>query len=47
MAEHQNVVVYIRAKDARRIKATGKEPAEWVRGVVKSALERMAAEQRG
>jgi hypothetical protein len=32
------VIVYVPAADARRLEAEGKNPAEWVRGLVKHAL---------
>ena len=34
------VIVYIRASDAAELEAEGKEPSEWVRGLVKRALEK-------
>lgn len=34
-----NVVVYIKASDARALEAEGKNVAEWVRAIVKFALE--------
>jgi len=34
------VVVYIRVEDAEALQAEGKDVAEWVRGLVKHALEK-------
>lgn len=36
----RKVVVYIRAADVRKLQAEGKDPAEWVRGLVKAALDK-------
>jgi hypothetical protein len=35
-----NIVVYIKAADARSLQAEGKDVAEWVRAIVKFALEK-------
>lgn len=37
----RKIVVYVRAEDARLLQAQGKEPAEFVRGLVRRALDRM------
>ena len=34
------VVVYVRATDARELQSEGKDPAEWVRTLVKRAFEK-------
>jgi hypothetical protein len=34
------VVVYLRAADVRALRAAGKEPAVWVRGLVRYAVEK-------
>ncbi len=35
-----NVVVYLRAEDSRNLESAGLNPAEWVRSLVRGALER-------
>jgi hypothetical protein len=34
------VLVYVREEDARRLVSEGKDPAAWVRALVKRALEK-------
>jgi hypothetical protein len=34
------VAVYVRQEDARALEAEGKDPAQWVRDLVKYALEK-------
>jgi hypothetical protein len=34
------VIIYVPAQDARELEAEGKDPAEWIRGLVKRALEK-------
>lgn len=34
------VVVYVGASDAKMLEDEGKDPAKWVRGLVKHALEK-------
>lgn len=38
MPDHQNVVVYIPARHARRLRALGLDPATWVRALVRREL---------
>jgi tRNA threonylcarbamoyladenosine modification (KEOPS) complex Pcc1 subunit len=40
MADHTRVVVYVKAEDARSLRAEGKEPSEWVRTLVKRAFDK-------
>jgi hypothetical protein len=41
VADHMNVIVYLRAKEVRALRAAGHDdPAAWVRGLVKWGLER-------
>jgi hypothetical protein len=42
----QNVVVYVRADDVRLLLRQGKEPSEWVRGLVRHALDRLAEKEK-
>ena len=35
------VVVYVGKADEEKLKAAGKDPADWVRGLVKHALARV------
>lgn len=41
MADHGKIVIYLRAEDARMLRAKGEEPADWVRQLVKRALQRL------
>lgn len=34
------VIVYLRAADARALEASGKDPALWVRALVRSSLDK-------
>lgn len=34
------IIVYIKAADAAELEAEGKDPAEWVRGLVRRAFEK-------
>jgi hypothetical protein len=43
MADHLKVPVYVPAADARRLRARGKDPAAWVRMLVRRALEQEGA----
>lgn len=41
MADHMKVTVYLRASEVRALKRAGhEEPAEWVRNLVRRAIER-------
>lgn len=40
MADHLTVAVYVPAEDARSLREEGKDPAEWVRALVKRAFEK-------
>lgn len=40
-------VVYIRARDERGLEAAGLDPGEWVRELVKNALDQMANGREG
>ena len=40
------IVVYVKAAEAKSLEAEGKDVGEWVRGLVKRALEKRR-EQRG
>jgi len=35
------VVVYVRASDVRMLRERGEDPAAWVRGLIKRALDRV------
>jgi hypothetical protein len=37
----QKVIVYVRADDVRMLKEQEKDPAEFVRGLIRRALDRM------
>jgi hypothetical protein len=41
-ASEMKVSVYVNKDDEAKLKAAGKDPAEWVRGLVKHALKRIA-----
>jgi len=41
MKASKNVVVYVRAEDVRMLQADEKDPAEFVRAIVRRALDRM------
>lgn len=44
MVNHLKVVVYVPAKDAIKLREEGKEPREWVRGLVRRAFEKRRGE---
>lgn len=46
MADHTKVVVYVPARDSRELRKDGYDPADWVRKVVKYALERQREARR-
>jgi len=37
----QKIVVYVRAADAAMLEEKGKDPPEWVRDLIRRALDRM------
>jgi len=37
----KRVVVYLRVEDEAKLKAQGKDPGEWVRGLVRHALDKV------
>jgi hypothetical protein len=39
----KRIVVYLRVEDETRLKDQGKDPAAWVRGLVRHALDRIPA----
>lgn len=45
MSSMPTVAVYVSAEDARALEKEGKDPAEWVRGLVKRALEKRKEER--
>jgi len=45
VADHTRVVVYVKAEDARQLRAEGKEPSEWVRTLVRRAFEKRRKEK--
>jgi hypothetical protein len=40
MVNHLKVAVYVPAGAAKSLREEGKDPSEWVRGLVRRALER-------
>lgn len=47
MVKHTKVVVYVRANDVRALEARGEEPAEFIRKLVRRALDRLQESQNG
>lgn len=37
----KRVVVYLRVDDEKKLEAKGKDPAAWVKGLVRHALDRL------
>jgi len=37
----ERVVVYLRVEDEEKLRAAGKEPKVWVKGLVRHALDRL------
>ena len=47
MADHQKVVVYVKAEQARAIKAAGREVPEFVRAAVAEAVLELKERRNG